>query len=119
LQVLSGSVFILAGVAPIASPGPRRGRQLLTWRHGAVLLLAAATVQVSTVMYEAMSPFLRFLTRTAPGITVYFAVSVALAVATLLCLHALLLAFAAILSAVIPRYCRPLAAPEPKGPRPT
>jgi hypothetical protein len=167
LQVLSASVFMLAGAALIASPGPRRGRQLLTWRHGAVLLLAAAAVQVSTVMYDTMSPFIRILTRTPPGTTVYFAVSVALAVAvaslavvfrlnryfllflavmfypyllqlvprnsssgnliglptpqhlTLLFLPALLLAFAAILSAVIPRHSRPLASPEPKEPRPT
>src|SRR5258708_856602 len=81
LQVLSASVFMLAGAALIASPGPRRGRQLLTWRHGAVLLLAAAAVQVSTVMYDAMSPLTRILTRTLPGTTVYFAVSIALAVA--------------------------------------
>src|SRR5258708_5966306 len=166
LQVLSVSVFMLAGAALIASPGPRRGRQLLTWRHGAVLLLAAAAVQVSTVMYDAMSPLTRILTRTLPGTTVYFAVSIALAVAvasravvfrlnrylllclavmfypyvlqlvptnsssgnliglptpqhlTLLFLPALLLAFAAILSMVIPRHSRPLASPEPKEPRP-
>jgi hypothetical protein len=168
LQVLSVSVFMLAGAALIASPGPRRGRQLLAWRHGAVLLLAAAAVQVSTLMYDAVSPpFTQILTRTPPGATVYFAVSVALAVAvaslavvfrlnryfllflavmfypyvlqvvpsnssggnliglptpqhlTLLFLPALLLAFAAILSAVIPRHPRPLASPEPKEPRPT
>jgi hypothetical protein len=165
LQVLSASVFMLAGASLIASPGPRRGRQLLTWRHGAVLLLAAAAVQVCTVIYDAVSPFTRILTRTPPGTTVYFAVSVALAVAvaslaavfrlnryfllvlavmfypyvlqlvprnsssgnliglptpqhlTLLFLPALLLAFAAILSAVIPRHPRPLASPEPKEPR--
>ena len=80
LQVLSASVFMLAGASLIASPGPRRGRQLLTWRHGAVLLLAAAAVQVCTVMYDAVSPFTR-IHRTPPGTTVYFAVSVALAVA--------------------------------------
>src|SRR5258708_20252147 len=38
---------------------------------------------------------------------------------TLLFLPALLLAFAAILSVVIPRHSRPLASPEPKEPRPT
>ena len=167
LQVLSASVFMLAGAALIASPGPRRGRQLLTWRHGAVLLLAAAAVQVSTVMYDAMSPFTRILTRTPPGTTVYLAVGVALAVAvaslavvfrlnryfllflavmfypyvlqlvprdsssgdliglptpqhlTLLFLPALLLAFTAMLSAVIPRHSRPLASPDPEEPRPT
>jgi hypothetical protein len=167
LQVLSASAFMLAGAALIASPGPRRGRRLLTWRHVAVLLLAAAAIQLSTVMYDAMSPLTRILTRTPPDTTVYFAVSVALAVAaaslavvfrlnryfllflavmfypyvlqlvprnsssgnliglptpqhlTVLFLPALLLAFAAILSAVIPRHSRPLASPEPKEPRPT
>ncbi len=166
LQVLSASVFMLAGAALIASPGPRRGRQLLTWRHGAVLLPAAAAVQVSTVMYDAMSPFTRILTRTPPGTAVDLAVSLALAVAAaslavvfrlnryfllflavmcypyvlqlvprnsssdnliglptpqhlmLLFLPAALLAFAAILSAVIARHPRPLAPPEPKEPRP-
>jgi hypothetical protein len=166
LQVLSASVFILAGAALIASPGPRRGRRLLTWLHGAVLLLAAAAVQVSTLMYDAMSPLTRILTRTPPDTTVYVAVSVALAVAaaslavvfrlnryfllflavmvypyvlqlvppnsssgnliglptpqhlTVLFLPALL-AFAAILSAAIPRHSPPLASPEPKEPRPT
>lgn len=132
-----------------------------------MLLLAAAAVQVATVMYDAMSPVTRILPRTPPGTTVYFAVSVALAVAvaslaivfrlnryfllflavmfypyvlqlvprnsssgnliglptpqhfTLVFLPALLLAFAAMLSAVIPRHPRPLASPEPKEPRPT
>jgi hypothetical protein len=82
LQVLSASVFMLTGAALIASPGPRRGRQLLTWRHGAVLVLAAAAVQASTMMYYAMSPLTRILTRTRPDTTVYLAVGVALAVVT-------------------------------------
>jgi hypothetical protein len=81
LQVLSASVFMLTAAALIASPGPRRGRELLTWRHAAVLLLAAAAVQVSTMMYQAMSPITRLLAGTPPGTTVYFGVSVMLAVA--------------------------------------
>jgi hypothetical protein len=80
LQVLSASVFILAGAALIASPGPRRGRPLLSWRHWIVLLMAAATVQVSTMMYDAMSPLIQILTRTRPDATIYFAASAALAV---------------------------------------
>ena len=167
LQLLSASVFMLAGAALIAAQGPRRGRQPLTWRHGAVLLLAAAAAQVSTMMYDAMSPVTWILARTPPGTTVYVAVSVALAVAvpslavvfrlnryfllflavmfypyvlqlvprnsssdnliglptpqhlTLLFLPALLLALAAILSALLPRHRRPLASPEPKESRPT
>jgi hypothetical protein len=81
LQVLSASVFMLAGAALIASPGARRGRQLLTWRHGVVLLLAAAAVQVSALMYDAMSPFTWILTGTRPGTAVYFAVSLVLTAA--------------------------------------
>jgi hypothetical protein len=77
LQVLSVSVFLLAGAALIASGGPRHGRQLLTWRHGIVLALCVAAVQVSTLMYDAASPFARVPHGTAP----YFAVSVALATA--------------------------------------
>ena len=79
LQVLSASVFLLAGAALIASPGPRRGRQLLTWRHGIVLALCAAAVQVFTLMYDAASPLTQILARTPPATTVYFAVSIALA----------------------------------------
>jgi len=47
LQLLSASAFMLVAAALIASPGPRRGRQLMTWRHGIVLLLAAGAVQAS------------------------------------------------------------------------
>ena len=79
LQVLSASVFLLAGAALIGSPGPRRGRHLLTWRHGIVLVACVAGVQVSTLMYDAASPFIRFVTQAAPGSGVYFAASVALA----------------------------------------
>jgi hypothetical protein len=81
LQVLSASVFLLAGAALIASPGPRRGRQLLTWRHAVVLALCAAAVQAATLMYDAASPLIRILARTMPAATAYFAVSVALAAA--------------------------------------
>ncbi len=79
LQVLSASVFLLAGAALIASGGPRHGRRMLTWRHGIVLALCVAAVQVSTLMYEAASPFARILARVPAGTAVYFAVSLALA----------------------------------------
>jgi hypothetical protein len=80
LQVLSASVFLLAGAALIASPGPRRGRQLLTWRHGIVLALCLAAVGVSTLLYDTASPAARFLAGMQPGSAVYLAVSTALAV---------------------------------------
>jgi len=81
LQVLSASGYILTAAALIASPGPRRGRQLLTWRHGIVLLLVAAAVQASTLMYDATSSFVSFLTRNSPEGAVYFVISVVLAAA--------------------------------------
>jgi hypothetical protein len=59
LQGLSVAVYLLAGTALLASPGPRRGRELINWRHGIVLLLAAAAVQAVTLMYDAASPIAR------------------------------------------------------------
>jgi hypothetical protein len=79
LQVLSASVFLLAGAALIASPGPRRGRQLLTWRHGIVLALCLAAIGVSTLMYDAASPISRLVAGPAHGSPVFLAVSAALA----------------------------------------
>jgi hypothetical protein len=80
LQLLCTSVFMLEVATLIASPGPRRGRALLTRGQGAVVLLAAAAVQASTLLYEAASPPMPFL---APGssATVYLVTSVVLAVA--------------------------------------
>jgi hypothetical protein len=80
LQVLSTSVFLLEAAALVASPGPRRGRALMTWRQGTVLLVAAAAVQVSTLWYEAASPPVGVLTGGSPA-TVYLVASVVLAVA--------------------------------------
>jgi hypothetical protein len=52
LQLLSTSTWVLEAVALTLSPGPRRGRHLLSWCHGVVLLLATAAVQASTMCYE-------------------------------------------------------------------
>jgi hypothetical protein len=79
LQVLSASVFLLAGAALIASPGPRRGRRILTWRYGIVLALCLAAIAVSTLLYDAASPVTRFLGGVRPDSAVYLAVSAALA----------------------------------------
>lgn len=80
LQVLSASVYLLVAAALIASPGPRRGRQLMTWRHGVVLLLAAAAVQVSALRYDAT--FFRWsLTPSAPATRVYLVTGIVLAAA--------------------------------------
>jgi len=78
LQVLTTSVYMLEAVALTASSGPRRGRHLMTWRHGAVLLLAAAAVQASTLMYDATSPP---VWPSSPATPVYLVISVVLAVA--------------------------------------
>lgn len=53
LQLLTAGVFLVEAVALIASPGPRRGRALLTWRHGLVLALAAGAFQLSALWYAA------------------------------------------------------------------
>ncbi len=52
----------------------------MTWRHGVVLLLAAGAVQASTLMYDATTPLLRFLTRNTPDMSVYLVITVVLAV---------------------------------------
>ncbi len=81
LQLLTTGVYLLEAAALIASPGPRRGRQLVTWRHGVVLLVAAAAVQVSTFMYDAMRHPWAFLAPSGATVTVYQAGSVVLAAA--------------------------------------
>jgi len=80
LQVLTTSVFMLEAAALIASPGPRRGRALMTWGQGAVLLVAAAAVQLSTLLYDASGLLAGVLTRGSSPAPVYLAVSIVLAV---------------------------------------
>ena len=80
LQVLSTSVFLLEAAVLAASPGPRRGRALMTWGQGAVLLVAAAAVQVSTLWYAAASPPVGVLTRGSLA-PLYFVISAVLALA--------------------------------------
>jgi hypothetical protein len=55
LQLLTAGGYLLQTAALAASPGPRRGRQLVNWRYGVVLLAAAAAVQLSTFWYDATS----------------------------------------------------------------
>ena len=45
-------VFIVQAAALVASPGPRRGRQLVNWRVAVVLVVAAAAVHVLTFRYD-------------------------------------------------------------------
>ena len=79
LQLLTTGAYLLGAAALIASPGPRRGRQLVNWRYGVVLLVAAAAVQVSTLMYDAMRPPWLFLAPTTSRVTIYLVGSVVLA----------------------------------------
>jgi len=84
LQLLAAAACLLTAAALIASPGPRRGRQLLTWGHGVVLLLAAGAVQASTLLYDATSGTVGLLSPTPPHIWAYFAIGVVLAAAALI-----------------------------------
>jgi hypothetical protein len=81
LQLLTASAYLLTAAALVASPGPRRGRQLLTWGHGAVLLLAAGAVQASTLRYDATARIMGILSREAPSI--YLIITIVLAAAAL------------------------------------
>ena len=83
LQLVTTGAYLLAAAALIASPGPRRGRQLVSWRYGVVLLVAAGAVQVSTVAYHAMTAFWRRAAVPPSEVTLYLAGSVVLAVAVL------------------------------------
>jgi hypothetical protein len=42
LQLVTVGVYVVEAAALIASPGPKRGRTLVTWRHAAMLLVTAA-----------------------------------------------------------------------------
>ena len=98
LQLLTASAYLLGAAALLASPGPRRGRQLMTWRLWAVLLPAAAFVQVATLLQYATSPRVRLWGPRPPDTSgylvlsvVFAAVAVALAVALKLNRYFLLL----------------------------
>ena len=81
LQLITTGVFIVEAAALVASPGPRRGRQLVNWRLGVVLLVVAASVHVSTFRYDTMTFPGRLLLPQPSVATVYLAGSVVLAVA--------------------------------------
>jgi hypothetical protein len=81
LQLVTTGVFIVEAAALVASPGPRRGRQLVNWRVAVVLAVTAAAVHVSTFRYDMMTFPARLLAPQPSVATVYLAVSVVLAVA--------------------------------------
>ena len=81
LQLLTTGTYLVEAAALVASPGPRRGRQLVNRRSVVVLLVAAAAVQLSTFLYDAWDSRW-FLQPTPPSrVTVYLAGSAVLAVA--------------------------------------
>jgi hypothetical protein len=53
LQLVTAGVYLAELAALLASPGPRRGRELVTWRHGVVLLLPAGAFQAFALWYAA------------------------------------------------------------------
>ena len=67
MQLLAAGAYILSFAAVLASPGPARGRQLLSWRHWAVLLPAAALVQVTTLMLDTSSGYNLLLLNSQPS----------------------------------------------------
>ncbi len=81
LQLITTGVFIVEAAALVASPGPRRGRQLVNWRVGVVLVAAAAAVHVLTFRYDMMTFPQRLLVPQPTGAPVYLAGCVVLAVA--------------------------------------
>lgn len=81
LQLLTTGTYLVEAAALVASPGPRRGRQLVNWRSGVVLLVAAAAVQLSTFLYDAWDSRWFLQPTPPPKVTVYLAGSAVLAVA--------------------------------------
>jgi hypothetical protein len=80
LQLLTAAGYILTAAALLGSSGPRRGRQLLTWGHGLVLLLAAGAVQA----YGAASGPAQILSARPPDTGTYLVISIVLAVAAVI-----------------------------------
>jgi hypothetical protein len=55
VQAMAAAACVLEAAALVASPACGQARRLLSWRHGVVLLLAAAAVQVLTLLSDARS----------------------------------------------------------------
>ena len=80
LQLLTAGVFLLEMAALLASPGPRRGRDLVNWRHALLLLLAAGAFQGFALWYAATArPIWARLPN--PAVPAYLWTGIALAVA--------------------------------------
>ena len=84
LVLITAGVLLLEFAALLGSPGPRRGRELATWRHGVMLLLAAGSLQAFALWYDVTTPpYYRWLFLPHPGVTGYLVTGAMLAVAAL------------------------------------
>ena len=81
LQLITAGVFLVEMAALLASPGPRRGRELVNWRHGVVLLAAAGAFQGFALWYAATGRPIFGLAGHHPVTPAYIATGIALAVA--------------------------------------
>lgn len=55
VTLVTSGAYILETAALLVSPGPRRGRTLLTGGHGAVLLVAVAAVKLSSLTWRVIN----------------------------------------------------------------
>jgi hypothetical protein len=84
LVLITAGVLLLEFAALLCSPGPRRGRELATWRHGVMLLLAAGSLQAFALWYAVTTPpYYRWLFFPHPGAAGYLVTGAGLAVAAL------------------------------------
>lgn len=85
VTLLTAAAYILGTTALLASPGPRRGRTLLTWGHGAVLLLAVAAVKLSSLTWWVTAiPAVQLIGNPKPRADILLMVAAALAVAAVI-----------------------------------
>jgi hypothetical protein len=81
LQLISAGVLLLEMAALLASPGPRRGRELVSWRHGAFLLVAVGAFQGFALWYAATGHPIFELAGRQPVTPAYLVTGIALAAA--------------------------------------
>jgi hypothetical protein len=85
VTLVTSGAYILETVALLASPGPRRGRTLLTWGHGAVLLLAVAAVKLSSLTWRVINvPRVQVIGDPEPLADILLMVAVVLAIAAVI-----------------------------------
>lgn len=82
LQLLTASGYLVGGAALLVSPDAQRGWRLLSWRHWALLVPAAALVQVTTFLGDQQYAVNLFFLRPLPSIAGYVVLTAILAVAT-------------------------------------